>query len=157
VVACDAGCDPEMELADLGNLVRKCRTDLGIRIEIDLAALRLRNKERFSRSHHLTASWLASGALRVHGDERYSLAHVAIGTIHYEEVDPGAATGTLYYLKASLTGDEPADVLQYAEAHPTFPHQDTTDQWFDESQFESYRELGFHIGMEVFGAADGGY
>jgi len=26
-----------------------------------------------------------------------------------------------------------------------FPHQSTGDQWFDESQFESYRALGYHI------------
>jgi hypothetical protein len=27
----------------------------------------------------------------------------------------------------------------------TFPHQTTADQFFDESQFESYRRLGMHI------------
>ena len=32
----------------------------------------------------------------------------------------------------------------YAAAHPEFPHEPTTDQWFGESQLESYRLLGLH-------------
>ncbi len=61
--------------------------------------------------------------------------------------------GVLLYLKPSLIGDEPADVLNYASTDPTFPHQTTSDQWFDESQFESYRKLGYHIGKCVLGPA----
>jgi hypothetical protein len=30
-------------------------------------------------------------------------------------------------------------------ANLDFPHQSTADQWFSESQFESYRSLGFEI------------
>ena len=60
-------------------------------------------------------------------------------------VDPGAKPGTFVYIKASLTGDEPADVLSYQSEHPDFPHEATSDQWFTESQFESYRRLGQHI------------
>jgi hypothetical protein len=28
--------------------------------------------------------------------------------------------------------------------HPPFPHQPTTNQWFQDDQFESYRMLGLH-------------
>jgi hypothetical protein len=48
----------------------------------------------------------------------------------------------LIYIKASLTGDEPPDVRHYASQNTSFPHQTTTDQFFDETQFESYRRLG---------------
>jgi len=47
-----------------------------------------------------------------------------------------------------LTGREPADVLAYAKQtvdsrkESRFPHEATADQWFSESQFESYRQLG---------------
>jgi len=37
----------------------------------------------------------------------------------------------------------PMDVRAYRNAHDSFPHQPTIDQFFSESQFESYRELGF--------------
>ena len=49
-----------------------------------------------------------------------------------------------------MTGDEPPDLQQYARANPTFPHETTTDQFFDEDQFESYRALGYHVAHQVF-------
>ena len=48
-------------------------------------------------------------------------------------------------LKPTLTGDEPLDLLQYAEALRDFPQQSTGDQFFDEAQWESYRALGEHV------------
>jgi hypothetical protein len=41
------------------------------------------------------------------------------------------------------------DVQQYAKVHPTFPHETTANQFFDEPQFESYRNLGFHAVTEI--------
>lgn len=38
----------------------------------------------------------------------------------------------------------PADVRAYAAANAKFPHDTTLNQWFTESQFESYRALGRH-------------
>jgi hypothetical protein len=60
------------------------------------------------------------------------------GTIHY----PDGTEGRLLYIKSALTGTEPQDILAYKVANPSFPHQSTGDQWFNESQFESYRALG---------------
>jgi hypothetical protein len=69
-----------------------------------------------------------------------------VGSIRYAD----GSRGTLLYLKAAVTGDEPGDVLQYQTANKEFPHQTTGDQFFSESQFESYRRLGFHAAMEAF-------
>ena len=44
-----------------------------------------------------------------------------------------------------VAGVAGAGVRGFAKAHPDFPHQSTIDQWFTESQFESYRALGFEI------------
>jgi hypothetical protein len=129
VILCDADQDPDHAFDDLGNLIRKCRVDFGIRIEMDLEALRLSAQPRCSRWHY------------------------AVGRIRYYDVDPTALPDTLVYVKPSLTGDEPADVLHYAVSHPDFPHQTTADQFFNESQFESYRALGLHIAESVFGEA----
>jgi hypothetical protein len=130
IVACDAEQDQSFEFSGLGNAIEKCRADLGVDIEIDVEPIRQRN---------------ASG---------HSQWHCAIGTIRYDRVDANAPAGTLVYIKASLTGDEPTDVLRYAAQHKEFPHQSTADQWFDESQFESYRALGQHTVTSVFGAVD---
>jgi hypothetical protein len=129
IVATDAGADPKLSFGDLGNLVRKCCTDFGIEVDVDTA--------------------------QIHRDPETgkSLWHCAVGTIRYDLIDPGAAPGTLVYVKSSLTGDEPADTVSYANEHPEFPHQSTADQWFGESQFESYRKLGEHIVLSVLRSA----
>ena len=126
VVVCDAGQDEHHVFEDLGNLVRKVRIDLGIRIEI------------------------APDFLRLQKDPRHCRWHCAVGKIRYDDVDNEAMPGTLIYVKASLTGDEPADVLHYAASHPTFPHETTANQFYTESQFESYRALGQHIAEAIF-------
>lgn len=131
IIACDAGQDGAVTFADLGNAIEKCRADFGVNIEIDLSRLRPATGSTFSASH------------------------CAIGTIRYDERDPDDPPGTLLYLKSSLTGDEPADVLRYASANPAFPHESTADQFFDESQFESYRALGYHIACETLTASAG--
>lgn len=126
IVVIDAGCDPETSFQDLGNAIRKIRIDQGVEIEIDTDMLKPQSGARYSRWHH------------------------AIGSIRYDKVDDGAPIGTLIYIKPSLTGDEPSDVQDYLAHHPTFPHEPTSDQFFDEAQFESYRRLGEHITWEVF-------
>jgi hypothetical protein len=53
-------------------------------------------------------------------------------------------------IKPTLTGDEPTDVLRYHGTNPSFPHQSTAEQFFDEAQWESYRKLGEHIAEQLF-------
>lgn len=120
IVASDAEADPNMTFTGLGNAIEKCRTDLGVPIKIDVSQIKPDT---------------TTGR---------SLWHCAVGCIRYSEADPGQPDGTLVYIKASLTGDEPQDVATYASANDCFPHETTADQWFDETQFESYRMLGEH-------------
>lgn len=122
VVVVDAGADGHFDFEDLGNAIRKCGTDLNVEIEIDVGRIDLLKPAEFSRSHCVT------------------------GTIRYDKVDRGAPVGTLLYIKPSLLGTEYADVLNYRKTNNTFPHQATADQWFDETQFETYRSLGYKIG-----------
>ncbi|MBI4755893.1 MAG: hypothetical protein HY778_10895 [Betaproteobacteria bacterium] len=127
ILAVDAGADPDCRFDDLGNAIRKCYADFGAVIDIRL------------------------DALRCAGERARPAARHAVGAIHYPAQGRAAATqGTLVYIKATLTGDEPADVLNYSLEHPGFPHQSTADQFFDEAQFESYRRLGEHTALAVF-------
>jgi hypothetical protein len=71
----------------------------------------------------------------------FSKAHVARGIISY----PGQKKlGELNYIKSSITGDEPTDVRKYHLNNKLFPQQSTADKFFNEEQFESYRQLGYH-------------
>ncbi|HSC56135.1 MAG TPA: hypothetical protein VLC51_02970, partial [Nitrospira sp.] len=126
IVVSDGSCDADRSFTDLGNAIRKIRIDLGINIEIETELLEFQPGSRMSQ------------------------AHFALGVIRYDCVDHGAKAGLLIYLKPSLTGNEPADVTEYSNGHEEFPHEPTSDQFFDESQFESYRALGFHIAEKVF-------
>ena len=144
VVVCDADCDDAYAFGDLGNAIRKCREDIGVEITISTKELTPTKAPIKTKNSANENTKRASDS-----DDGFSEWHWAIGKIHYSLVDPNAADGVLVYLKTSLTGDEPADVLNYHRQHPHFPHETTGDQWFTESQFESYRRLGQHVVEEL--------
>ncbi len=127
ILASDAGADPQCRFGDLGNLIRKARVDLGIQIELKTDDLRPLETTNVSASH----------AVR--------------GEIHYPSEDGEPQKGILIYVKSSLVQDDPGDLHEYRRGHPTFPHESTTDQFFDEAQFESYRELGYRAGKQAGG------
>ena len=58
--------------------------------------------------------------------------------------------GLLLYLKLSVTGNESELIRRYRARHPEFPHQTTLDQFFDQEQFEAYRQLGVHVSRGLF-------
>jgi hypothetical protein len=124
VIVVDGSADPAFHFDDLGNAIRKIRVDMGINIEFP--------------------------GLSITQEVTPASRHCAVGTIGYKAIDgPSADDGVLIYIKSSLTGNEPRDVMNYAQQNPAFPHQPTSDQWFDESQFESYRRLGYHVVDEI--------
>ena len=51
-------------------------------------------------------------------------------------------------------GSEPPDIRAYAALHQQFPHESTADQWFSESQMESYRGLDSHIIGKLCGSLE---
>jgi hypothetical protein len=122
IVIGDGSSDESYSFQALGLAIRQIRIDLGVPIE-------------FQRFHIKGRSLDGKGA------------YCAVGKIRYSCVDGGSreADGELIILKPALRGDEPRDVLNYASEHGAFPQEFIGDQWFSESQFESYRALGSHI------------
>jgi hypothetical protein len=51
-------------------------------------------------------------------------------------------------LKSSFVGgaEDSEPLKNYRQGHHEFPHESTVDQFFDDDQFESYRELGRLVG-----------
>jgi Patatin-like phospholipase len=135
IVVSDAGEDPECSFADLGEAVRKIRVDFGIPIVFDQMKI-------YPRSQ--------IDAAKQQGH------NCAIGRIRYSAVDGSTAPdGIIVYIKPACYGDEPRDIYEYFKRSETFPHESTADQFFTESQFESYRMLGAHT-MEKLSADCGG-
>jgi hypothetical protein len=138
IVVIDAGEDANFAFEDLGNAVRKIYIDLGIRI--DFTGLR----DLINRPPRAPV-----------GQQQPQLPYDAAGVIDYQAADgDGSCNGTILYIKPALHWTEPAGILSYARAHETFPHETTTDQWFTESQFESYRSLGFEITDQILRTRD---
>src|SRR6266498_3997712 len=123
IVVSDAGEDAECSFADLGEAVRKIRIDFGIPIEFDRMTI-------YPRS--------GIDTLKTPG-------RCAVGRICYSVVDGAdAPDGVIVYIKPACYGDEPRDIYEYSKRNEMFPHESTADQFFSESQFESYRMLGAH-------------
>ncbi len=71
--------------------------------------------------------------------------HFAVGEIDY---GPDFPSGWLVYIKSSLTQDENPYIREYQLKNPDFPHESTGDQFFNETQFECYRALGYHAAQD---------
>ena len=128
IVISDAGSDPDCAFEDLGNAVRKAFVDMGVSINFEKLEIRARQ------------------------DPPVTGVYCAVGCISYPGSDQ---PGWLIYVKPGYHGNEPADIRAYAQAHKTFPHETTTDQWFSESQLESYRALGAHVFEQILTSGEG--
>lgn len=134
IVISDAAADQKFVFDDLGNAIRKIYIDFGIRVRIDRMGLFPRSLDK---------------------DKRDNPKYCATGRIFYSDADgPGAPVGELIYIKPVFYGGEPQDIYNYALTNETFPHETTSDQWFSESQFESYRALGAYTVTQICGKRD---
>jgi hypothetical protein len=130
IICLDGEADPKCTFHGHLTLVRHAQIDLGVRIESTLDDLR----------PDLTSKW--------------SRTHAVMCRIHYpQSVSRAASIGLLLYIKLSTTGNEPELIRRYRTVHPDFPHQTTLDQFFDEEQFEAYRQLGVHALQGLFSPA----
>lgn len=125
IISCDAEEDGLYQFQGLAGVIRKCWIDFQVKIEIDVHSIRPASTGELSN------------------------AHFAVGDIEY----PSGRKGTFVYLKSSVTGDEYTGILQYQQANLLFPHEPTSDQFFSEDQFESYRALGQHVANSAFRSA----
>jgi hypothetical protein len=126
ILVSDGSQDPDCAFDDLGAALRKIRIDMGVPITIDKIVIYSRKNDKVGK-------------------------YCAVGKIRYSEVDGGGpeSDGTLIYIKPAICGGEPADVFNYAQQSKLFPHESTADQFFSESQFESYRMLGLHSVQQI--------
>lgn len=141
IVVSDASDDADFQFDNLGNAVKKVRIDFGIPIEFKSVGILPRKEKK-------------KGAFCAVGTIRYSAVDEVdkIGQDKKPVLDEAgrkvqvpAPDGIIVYIKPIFYGDEPRDVYHYAMTHETFPHESTMNQWFSESQFESYRKLGSYV------------
>jgi hypothetical protein len=126
--------------------------DAAARVNVEVAKI----AKAVARAAHAVAKGGEAEAKADETAEPAEIPYYALGTIHYVDADGKDADvkrygdGTILYIKPAYHGTEDsAGIRSYAMANPDFPHETTVDQWFTESQFESYRSLGFYIANEV--------
>lgn len=137
IVICDGGADPDFTFSDLANAIEKVRADFGALINIeckDLEPLVPRAQTTSSESD-CAEKFAAQGHL--------------IADIYYSD----NSRGKLIYLTTTFTRSLSADLFGYRKEHPEFPDEPTGDQFFDEKQFEAYRELGFQLAWNMLNDA----
>jgi hypothetical protein len=160
IIVSDASQDGDAGFTDLLRLIRRARFERGIRITGMSAAARAASGESEDELVALLKRVRPTERLFVLGPAgeppqpvpdapappptaRRSFRHFLLARILYPD-DPGPSY--LVYLKPTLTGDESPELLGYAAYNADFPHSPTADQLYDEDRFESYRQLGDHIG-----------
>ena len=127
IYICDAGADPKSTCHELAMLIRNARIDFSVAIDIDVSKL-ARNQET-----------------------GMSEKQIAFGKIFYPANGvQSQETGEIIYLKLNLTKEDSTDLLSYQIRNPDFPHQSTVNQFYSESQFESYRYLGYSVAQRGF-------
>jgi hypothetical protein len=160
IIASDNGADPRYEFGDLVNLIRKLRIDYGAEInflddrQLDSLFDHTPLRRVFGTLEQIKARGEQALKAAEDSDRKAPAAgpYAAIGRIIYPEKDKDGAAqcSTLIWIKPRITGRELPDLLQYRDSNLAFPQQPTTDQFFDEAQWESYFRLGQLIGDAIF-------
>lgn len=137
VTADVGGVDEAFDLGNLGVALRRARVDFGV--EANLGPMK-------PLMHDTTTGFV--------------LTYYAAGYITYPLSSGGDAgpdaSGILIVIKTGLVeADLTADVMNYwTNSDPSFPYDPTTDQQFDQPQFEAYRQLGFIAAQSMCRATD---
>lgn len=107
---------------DLGRAIEHVRADFGVTISFD----------------DLTPILPGTGTP---GPGTYQTAKqpYLIGKILY----PDRAPGVILYVQTVMTADLPTDVGTYKNFDSTFPNDATPNQFYTESAFEAYRQMGY--------------
>ena len=139
IIVSDGGADSEFNFDDLANAIEKVRVDFGTKISFI--------------KHYGLDNILPSSSGDSLYQQKYQIAKkgFAIADIDYN----GKKLGKLVYLKLAMIKELPTDIYSYKGVDPSFPHQSTADQFFNEKQFEAYRELGYYVGWQMMESKEG--
>lgn len=138
IIACDGAADPGFGFDDLANAIEKVRADFGVIIEIECSEL---EKLTPQKTHYGSEGETAM---------RYAEQGFLLASIKYPNPHTGHYTeGTLIYLTTTFFKALTPDLFGYRKVNPKFPDEPTSDQFFDERQFEAYRELGYQAAWKM--------
>lgn len=144
IIVSDAGADPDYTFGDLANALEKVRADFGVIITLDGEAL----DQLIPRPGHPLNTSSGLGAMAARG-------HLVADILYPDaQAEGGSRTGRLIYLTTTYFAGLSADLHGYRRINPDFPDQSTANQFFDERQFDAYRELGYQTTLAMLDDPD---
>lgn len=145
IIVCDGGQDNASSYGDLVTAVQRIGQDFGATVYFDME-VKKSGSNAFENSS--PAQMIATPTLKDYpkGAE-FAEKGYFVGRIDYGQRGGKGwpETGILIYLKSALIRDLAIGAKGYRGAHHDFPNESTGDQFFDEEQFEAYREVGYRI------------
>ena len=131
IIISDASADAAFTFADFRNALRLAEADLNVEIKLD-------DNEKLSKL--MPDDGKTTGLPMAEAQKGY-----LSGTIRYKNNNEGR----FIYLKSTMIGGQRIRTKSYKLEYPRFPDQPTSDQFFDESQFAAYRDLGYTIACDM--------
>ncbi|MFT4759141.1 MAG: phage-related protein [Paraglaciecola sp.] len=133
VVVCDFEEDKSFSFEAFTHACRIANIEYNTEIEINLTPL-LPNED--AEPFHQSKTSVIKGIIRYPNNEQgeiiYIKSSIAAFRIDTEDLD-----------------DMPVNVFNYKKENPSFPHETTADQFFNDVQFEAYRALGNHLATQA--------
>lgn len=154
IIVCDGGQDNASSYSDLVTAVQRVAQDFGATVHFDMEVKKTRERG-FEESS--PARMIASAQLTDYpkGAE-FAEKGYCVGRIDYGERggEGWPRMGIIIYLKSALIKKLAIGAKGYRGAHHDFPNESTGDQFFDEEQFEAYREVGYRICEQMIDELD---
>ncbi|WP_299196519.1 hypothetical protein [uncultured Erythrobacter sp.] len=150
LLVCDNGADPNYEFADLETFIRTARIDENYEVREATVEETVEFCGRYrSRTHrcflNMQSNWRETVAQP--GGNAFALLlkakkitkRASDKNVHRPE------QASIVWLIPRMFDQLPADIIAYKRAEPDFPNHKTSDQFFDEAQWESYRRIGYEM------------
>lgn len=149
IICCDGGADPDFSFSDLQVFVRRIGSDFGARVDFD----------KKNHLEHIIPQAPDPDKVR---DQDPDTPAYPVGTkfadrgyvkgriVYPPDPDSGESNESIFILiKTTMIKEIGLTLKGYKGKHPDFPDESTADQFFDEEQFEAYRELGYAIARQL--------
>jgi hypothetical protein len=154
IVVCDGGQDNASSYGDLVTAVQRMGQDFGATVHFDM---QVKKADGNGFENSSPAQMIATPTLKDYpkGAE-FAEKGYFVGRIDYGQRGGKGwpESGILIYLKSTLIRDLAIGAKGYRGAHHDFPNESTGDQFFDEEQFEAYREVGYRICEQMINELD---
>lgn len=137
IIVCDGGADAEFSFSDFQTTVRRIEDDFGARVKV---------LDKASPDQMVPVPKEGEDDSGVYPkDAKFAKQGHMMARIMYAD----GSEGWIIFLKTTLIDEVSFKVKGYAAQNKDFPDQSTADQFFDEVQFEAYRELGYRLTIKM--------